>query len=81
MLRGDVGRVLGTALDEPFDLVVLDPPREGARSKVVTHIGANASRAVATSLVTSPPGATWRPSPSSATRWPRSWASNSFPMT
>ena len=29
--RGPVDRVLASSYDEPFDLVVLDPPREGAR--------------------------------------------------
>jgi len=47
VLRGDVGRVLASALDEPFDLVVLDPPREGARRKVVTQVADRSPRAVA----------------------------------
>src|SRR4051794_16973095 len=45
--RGSVDRVLASAYDEPFDLVVLDPPREGARRKVATQIVARAPRAVA----------------------------------
>ena len=44
---GTVDRVLTTSYDEPFDLVVLDPPREGARRKVVEQIVARAPRAVA----------------------------------
>ena len=44
---GTVDRVLATSYDEPFDLVVLDPPREGARRKVVEQIVARAPRAVA----------------------------------
>ena len=46
-MRGDVGRVLAAALDEPFDLVVLDPPREGARRAVVEQVVDRAPRAVA----------------------------------
>jgi tRNA/tmRNA/rRNA uracil-C5-methylase (TrmA/RlmC/RlmD family) len=45
--RGSVDRVLATAYDEPFDLVVLDPPREGARRKAVTQIVSRTPRAVA----------------------------------
>jgi tRNA/tmRNA/rRNA uracil-C5-methylase (TrmA/RlmC/RlmD family) len=45
--HGPVGRVLATAYDEPFDLVVLDPPREGARRPVVEQIVDRAPRAVA----------------------------------
>jgi tRNA/tmRNA/rRNA uracil-C5-methylase (TrmA/RlmC/RlmD family) len=45
--HGSVDRVLASAYDEPFDLVVLDPPREGARRKVVTQIADRAPRAVA----------------------------------
>jgi tRNA/tmRNA/rRNA uracil-C5-methylase (TrmA/RlmC/RlmD family) len=45
--HGTVDRVLRTAYDESFDLVVLDPPREGARRKVVTQIADRAPRAVA----------------------------------
>jgi tRNA/tmRNA/rRNA uracil-C5-methylase (TrmA/RlmC/RlmD family) len=42
-----VARVLAASLDEPFDLVVLDPPREGARRKVVTQVVDRSPRAVA----------------------------------
>ena len=45
--HGSVERVLGSAYDEPFDLVVLDPPREGARRRVVEQIVDRAPRAVA----------------------------------
>ena len=45
--HGRVERVLGPAYDEPFDLVVLDPPREGARRAVVEQIVDRAPRAVA----------------------------------
>lgn len=44
---GSVDRVLATAYDEPFDLVVLDPPREGAKRKVVEQVVDRAPRAVA----------------------------------
>lgn len=44
---GSVDHVLAIALDEPFDLVVLDPPREGAKRKVVEQIVDRAPRAVA----------------------------------
>lgn len=44
---GGVAEVLAAAYDEPFDLVVLDPPREGARRPVVEAIAARAPRAVA----------------------------------
>jgi tRNA/tmRNA/rRNA uracil-C5-methylase (TrmA/RlmC/RlmD family) len=47
VLRGDVGRVLAATLDQPFDLVVLDPPREGARRKVVVQVADRSPRAVA----------------------------------
>lgn len=47
VLRGDVRTVLERGLDEPFDLVVLDPPREGARRPVVEQIVDRAPRAVA----------------------------------
>ena len=40
-------RVLATAYDEPFDLVVLDPPRTGAKRKVVTQVAGTRPRAVA----------------------------------
>ena len=45
--HGPVARVLEAAYDEPFDLVVLDPPREGAKQKVVRQIADRAPRAVA----------------------------------
>jgi tRNA/tmRNA/rRNA uracil-C5-methylase (TrmA/RlmC/RlmD family) len=45
--HGAVDRVLAASYDEPFDLVVLDPPREGARRKVVEQIVDRAPRAVA----------------------------------
>ena len=44
---GDVGAVLSASYDSPFDLVVLDPPREGARRPVVEAVVARAPRAVA----------------------------------
>lgn len=44
---GPVGRVLAEGFDEPFDLVVLDPPREGARRAVVEQVVDRAPRAVA----------------------------------
>ncbi len=44
---GSVDRVLATSYDEPFDLVVLDPPREGAKRKVVEQLVDRAPRAVA----------------------------------
>ncbi len=45
--HGSVDRVLTSSYDEPFDLVVLDPPREGARRTVVEQIADRAPRAVA----------------------------------
>ena len=39
--------MLGATLDEPFDLVVLDPPREGARAEVVRAVVDRTPRAVA----------------------------------
>jgi len=45
--QGSVDRVLASAYDEPFDLVVLDPPREGAKRRVVRQIVDRAPRAVA----------------------------------
>jgi tRNA/tmRNA/rRNA uracil-C5-methylase (TrmA/RlmC/RlmD family) len=45
--HGRVDRVLRRSYDEPFDLVVLDPPREGARRAVVEQVVARAPRAVA----------------------------------
>jgi len=44
---GDVAGVLATAYDEPFDLVVLDPPREGARRPVVEQLVGRSPRAIA----------------------------------
>ena len=44
---GPVDQVLASAYDEPFDLVVLDPPREGAKRKVVEQVVDRAPRAVA----------------------------------
>jgi tRNA/tmRNA/rRNA uracil-C5-methylase (TrmA/RlmC/RlmD family) len=45
--HGSVDRVLAASYDEPFDLVVLDPPREGARRTVVEQVVDRAPRAVA----------------------------------
>ncbi|CAN5281582.1 TRAM domain-containing protein [soil metagenome] len=44
---GDVAEVLATSYDGPFDLVVLDPPREGAKRTVVELVVARSPRAVA----------------------------------
>ncbi len=44
---GAVASVLGQDHEEPFDLVVLDPPREGAKRGVVQQIADRAPRAVA----------------------------------
>ncbi|MGA8846927.1 MAG: TRAM domain-containing protein [Nocardioides sp.] len=44
---GDVAEVLAASYDQPFDLVVLDPPREGAKRKVVEQVVARRPRAVA----------------------------------
>lgn len=44
---GGVGDVLAAAHPEPFDLVVLDPPREGARRPVVEQVVARTPRAIA----------------------------------
>jgi tRNA/tmRNA/rRNA uracil-C5-methylase (TrmA/RlmC/RlmD family) len=44
---GRVDAVLSTAYDEPWDLVVLDPPREGAKRAVVEQVIARLPRAVA----------------------------------
>jgi tRNA/tmRNA/rRNA uracil-C5-methylase (TrmA/RlmC/RlmD family) len=44
---GRVGTVLAAAYDGPWDLVVLDPPREGAKREVVEQIVARGPRAVA----------------------------------
>jgi tRNA/tmRNA/rRNA uracil-C5-methylase (TrmA/RlmC/RlmD family) len=45
--QGTVHRVLASSYDEPFDLVVLDPPREGARRTVVEQVADRAPRAIA----------------------------------
>jgi tRNA/tmRNA/rRNA uracil-C5-methylase (TrmA/RlmC/RlmD family) len=42
-----VEKVLASAYDEPFSLVVLDPPREGAKRTVVEQVVGRAPRAVA----------------------------------
>ena len=39
--------MLALGLDEPFDLVVLDPPREGAKRAVVEQVVDRRPRAVA----------------------------------
>ncbi|KQV69836.1 SAM-dependent methyltransferase [Nocardioides sp. Root122] len=44
---GPTDRVLRERLDEPFDLVVLDPPREGAKRVVVEQVVDRRPRAVA----------------------------------
>jgi len=44
---GSVEDVLTSEFDEPFDLVVLDPPREGARRPVVEQVADRAPRAIA----------------------------------
>lgn len=44
---GPVEKVLAAAYDEPFDLVVLDPPREGAKRVVVEQVVDRAPRAIA----------------------------------
>lgn len=44
---GPTDRVLRAGLDEPFDLVVLDPPREGAKRVVVEQVVDRRPRAVA----------------------------------
>ena len=44
---GDVGAVLAEEYPEPFDLVVLDPPRTGAKRTVVEQVVARGPRAVA----------------------------------
>lgn len=47
VVRGPVDRVLRHRLDDDFDLVVLDPPRVGAKRRVVEAIAGLAPRAVA----------------------------------
>jgi tRNA/tmRNA/rRNA uracil-C5-methylase (TrmA/RlmC/RlmD family) len=47
VLPGEVGAVLTGLRPEPVDLVVLDPPREGARRTVVEAVAARRPRAVA----------------------------------
>ena len=47
VVGGATERVLGSSLDEPFDLVVLDPPREGAKRVVVEQVVDRRPRAVA----------------------------------
>jgi tRNA/tmRNA/rRNA uracil-C5-methylase (TrmA/RlmC/RlmD family) len=47
VLTGEVGAVLAGLPVAPVDMVVLDPPREGARRTVVGAIAARAPRAVA----------------------------------
>jgi tRNA/tmRNA/rRNA uracil-C5-methylase (TrmA/RlmC/RlmD family) len=47
VVAGDVAQVLATAEPSPVDLVVLDPPREGARRAVVEQVAARSPRAVA----------------------------------
>jgi tRNA/tmRNA/rRNA uracil-C5-methylase (TrmA/RlmC/RlmD family) len=44
---GRVDTVLAAAYDGPWDLVVLDPPREGAKREVVEQVVARSPRAVA----------------------------------
>ncbi|MDZ5661972.1 RsmD family RNA methyltransferase [Nocardioides sp. S-58] len=44
---GPTDKVLRAGLDEPFDLVVLDPPREGAKRIVVEQVVDRRPRAVA----------------------------------
>ena len=70
-------------LDEPFDLVVLDPPREGARRAVVEQVADRAPRAVGVRRLR--PG---RPGPrrrglrrAAATRCAELRAFDLFPMT
>ena len=47
VVRGPVLRVLAEAVRDPSDVVVLDPPREGARRPVVEEVVARSPRAVA----------------------------------
>jgi tRNA/tmRNA/rRNA uracil-C5-methylase (TrmA/RlmC/RlmD family) len=55
VVRGSVEKVLATAYAETFDLVVLDPPRTGAKRPVVEQVVARSPRAVA--YVACDPGA------------------------
>jgi tRNA/tmRNA/rRNA uracil-C5-methylase (TrmA/RlmC/RlmD family) len=45
--RGSVDRALAASTPEPVDVVVLDPPREGAKRPVVEQVLARSPRAVA----------------------------------
>jgi tRNA/tmRNA/rRNA uracil-C5-methylase (TrmA/RlmC/RlmD family) len=45
--RGSVDRALASSPPDPVDLVVLDPPREGAKRTVVEQVVARSPRAVA----------------------------------
>jgi tRNA/tmRNA/rRNA uracil-C5-methylase (TrmA/RlmC/RlmD family) len=47
VLTGDVGAVLGGLPVAPVDLIVLDPPRDGARRSVVEYVVARRPRAIA----------------------------------
>jgi len=47
VLVGDVGTALVDEPADPVDVVVLDPPREGAKARVVARIAARRPRAVA----------------------------------
>jgi tRNA/tmRNA/rRNA uracil-C5-methylase (TrmA/RlmC/RlmD family) len=47
VIAGDVGEVLAGSVPGPVDLVVLDPPREGARRAVVEQIAVRTPRRVA----------------------------------
>jgi len=45
--HGPVATVLDRSYDQPFDLVVLDPPRDGAKRSVVEQVVARHPRAIA----------------------------------
>lgn len=47
VVMGAVDRVLASSYEEPVDVVVLDPPREGAKRRVVEQVVDRAPRAVA----------------------------------